>query len=180
MSSEQTPRPIMASLEAEYRRYRGLAERTFDQLDDELLVRKPSPESNSVATLVWHVSGNLESRFTNFLTEDGEKPWRAREEEFGDRVVSVSEARAKWSKGWQVLSATLGELTDDDLSRTVTIRGVDFTVCEALHRSLAHTASHVGQITYIGKMLRGEAWAYLSIAPGETAAYNRNPTREKG
>ena len=172
-------RELIASLEGEYRRYRGLAERTFDQLSDDEVGRRPTPESNSIATLAWHVSGNLESRFTNFLTEDGEKPWRAREEEFSARSITVQETKAKWARGWDVLMRTLSELNDEDLARTITIRQVHLTVREALHRSLAHTASHVGQITYIGKMLKGDAWEYLSIPPGGTAAYNENPTLEK-
>ena len=87
--------------------------------------------------------------------------------------------RVKWATGWDVLFESLAGLLDDDLTRTITIRQVPLTVGEALHRSLAHTASHVGQITYIGKMLKGGAWAYLSIPPGGTAAYNENPTLEK-
>lgn len=172
-------RTILSGIEGEFRRYRGLAERTFDQLSDEQIGHKPTPESNSIATVAWHVSGNLESRFTDFLTSDGEKPWRAREDEFADRPVAVAEVRARWAVGWDLLMEALADLEDDDLGRTVTIRNVSFTVSEALHRSLAHTASHVGQITYVGKMLSGRRWTYLSIAPGGTAAYNENPTREK-
>ena len=172
-------REIIASITGEYRRYRKQAEATFDQLDAATVCARPSAESNSIATLAWHVSGNLESRFTDFLTTDGEKEWRQREDEFAVRDVSVEELRAKWAKGWDVLMATLESLDDADLSRTVTIRGLDLTVAEALQRSLAHAASHVGQITYVGKMLRGAEWTYLSIPPGGTAAYNANPTLEK-
>lgn len=172
-------RDVIGSIEGEYRRYHGLVQGTLDQLTDAEIAQKPSVESNSIATIVWHVSGNLESRFTDFLTEDGEKPWRAREEEFEERRVTVAAIRAKWASGWEVLVSALAELTDEDLGRTVTIRQLELTVSEALHRSLAHTASHVGQIMYVGKMLKGRAWTYLSIPPGETAAYNRNPTREK-
>lgn len=172
-------RNVVASIEGEYRRYRGLAERTFEQLSDEQLVRRPSAESNSIATLIWHVAGNLESRFTDFLTTDGEKPWRDRDGEFQERHAARAELLEKWSRGWDVLMDTLAELSDEDLSRTVTIRGVALTAAEALHRLVAHTASHVGQITYVGKLLQGDAWDYLSIPPGGTAAYNANPDREK-
>jgi len=130
--------------------------------------------------VVWHVAGNLQSRFTDFLTSDGEKPWRHRETEFEDRQVSREELIEKWEAGWRTLFDALGPLADDDLSRSITIRGVPLTVCEALHRSLAHASYHVGQMTYIGKMLRGEEWAYLSIPPGGSAAYNANPVLEKG
>lgn len=178
-AEEDRMRDVIASIEAEYRRYRGMAERTLDQLTDTQIGQKPTPESNSIATLVWHVSGNLESRFTDFLTSDGEKPWRQREEEFADRPVGRAEAREKWGRGFDVLTDTLSALSDADLARTVTIRGVPHSVSEALHRSLAHTAGHSAQIAYIGKMLRGSDWDYLSIAPGGTAAYNENPDLEK-
>jgi hypothetical protein len=143
-------------------------------------VARPSDESNSIATLVWHVSGNLESRFTDFLTTDGEKEWREREDEFAVRDATPGEVREKWARGWRVLMDTLSGLTDEDLARTVTIRGVEHTVAEALHRSLAHTAYHVGQMTYQAKVLLGGDWDWLSIAPGKTSEYNRDPTREKG
>ncbi|MDA1103990.1 MAG: DUF1572 family protein [Gemmatimonadetes bacterium] len=171
-------RHIVGSIEGEYRRYRKLGSDAMAQLTALQLAAQPSPESNSIATIVWHVSGNLTSRFTDFLTEDGEKPWREREE-FAARQVEPAELSAKWDRGWEVLMAALDELTDMDLERTVRIRGVDLTVTEALHRSLAHTSSHVGQITFLAKMLKGSEWTYLSIPPGGTAAYNANPTLEK-
>lgn len=173
-------RDIIASLEAEYGRYRRLGSETLSQLDDAQLCHGPSPESNSVATLVWHVTGNLESRFTDFLTTDGEKSWRDREDEFAVRRATSREVIARWDRGWTVLSAALAALVDADLTRTVTIRGVELTVSQALHRSLAHTAYHVGQMTFLGKILRRSDWTWLSIAPGGTAAYNRDPTRETG
>lgn len=172
-------RTVVSGVEAEFRRYRELGEGTFDQVSDAEIGRRPTPESNSIATIAWHIAGNLESRFTDFLTSDGEKPWREREKEFAHRPVSVAEVRVRWAEGWSVLTAALSEIRDEDLSRTVRIRGVPFSVGEAVHRSLAHTASHVGQITYLGKMLRGPGWRYLSIEPGGTEAYNTNPTREK-
>jgi hypothetical protein len=173
-------RAVIASIEGEYRRYKSLGEGVIGQLGDEGLVVRGSSESLSIATLVRHVSGNLESRFTDFLTSDGEKPWRHRESEFEDRQVGRDELIEKWEKGWGALFGALGPLTDDDLDRNITIRGVALTVCEALHRSLAHASYHVGQMVYIGKMLRGEEWTYLSIPPGGSVAYNANPTLEKG
>ncbi|MDX1492923.1 MAG: DUF1572 family protein [Longimicrobiales bacterium] len=175
--SEQ--RAIVSSIAGEYRRYRSLGERTMDQLSDAQLQARPSGESNSIATLVWHLSGNLASRFTDFLTTDGEKPWREREDEFAVREATREELDAKWREGWNVVMAALAGLDDEDLSRTVTIRGVEHSVAEALHRSLAHTAYHVGQMTYQGKVLAGGDWNWLSIAPGATAEYNENPDREK-
>jgi uncharacterized damage-inducible protein DinB len=174
------PKHMIAAIETEYRRYKSLGEGTMGQLSDDQLLVQPTPESLSIAMIVWHVSGNLESRFTDFLTTDGEKPWRNRESEFEVRRVSRVELLAKWERGWATLFAALASLSDADLPRTVTIRGVAATVGEALERSLAHTSYHAGQMTYLGKMLRRDDWKYLSIPPGGTTAYNANPTMEKG
>src|SRR5688500_3583421 len=135
-------RTVISSIESEYRRYQRLGEESLRQLDAEALVRQPPGDGNSVAALVWHVAGNLRSRFTDFLTTDGEKTWRDRESEFAPRAVSASDVRAKWDEGWNVLWQTLSALSDADLSRTVTIRGQALSVLEALHRSLAHASYH--------------------------------------
>lgn len=172
-------RSVAGSIEAEYRRYRELAERAMDQLGIEEICREGPGGGNSIATLVWHLSGNLASRFTDFLTSDGEKPWREREEEFAPRRVSREELEQTWRAGWDVLFGALEKLDDEDLARSVSIRGVELSVIQALERSLAHTSYHVGQIVYAAKALRGDAWDYLSIPPGGTKAYNQDPTREK-
>jgi hypothetical protein len=174
------PRHVIESIEGEYRRYKSLGEGVINQLSKEELLVHGSSESLSIATLAWHVSGNLESRFTDFLTSDGEKPWRERETEFEDRAVDREQLVEKWERGWAVLLQELESLTDEDLDRSIKIRDVALSVCEALHRSLAHASYHVGQMAYIGKMLRGEEWSYLSIPPGSSVAYNANPTLEKG
>ena len=126
--------------------------------------------------LVWHISGNLKSRFTEFLRSDGEKPWRARDEEFVARSVTRAQLLAKWEEGWSVLFAALRDLNGDDLERTVTVRQQPLAVHEALHRSLSHAAYHVGQIVYIAKSLRPGQWKYMSIPPGKSEEYNKNPT----
>jgi len=174
------PRPVIASIEGEYRRYKALGEGVLEQLGREELCARPSPESNAISTLVWHVAGNLTSRFTDFLTADGEKPWRDREDEFAVRDASPEEVRARWADAWSVLLDTLAGLEDTHLERSVTIRGVELTVAEALHRSLAHTAGHVMQMMYVGKLLKGGGWSYLTIPPGGTSAYNENPDMERG
>lgn len=172
-------RDIVGSIQSEYVRYKGLADKSLEQVDESDL-SKPGPNgNNSLAVIAWHVSGNLKSRFTDFLTSDGEKAWRHRDEEFDDRAVSRAEMQVKWSEGWNVLFATLDTLTDEDLHRTVTIRGQQLHVHDALHRSLAHTASHVGQIIYLAKSLRGSEFSTLSIPRGQSAAYNQNPTKER-
>lgn len=172
-------RDVLSAVEGEYRRYRKIGLGAIEQLNGGQLCTRPSEESLSIATLVWHVSGNLASRFTDFLTTDGEKEWRQRDDEFAVRTVPVSEVVERWDAGWAVLEAALADLNDEDLARTITVRGVELSVLQALQRSLAHTSYHVGQITFIGKMLAGDGWTYLSIPPGGTSAYNAAPTMEK-
>jgi uncharacterized damage-inducible protein DinB len=164
---------LITSIESEYRRYKALAERALEQVSESQLSTPGPAEGNSLAVVCWHLSGNLRSRFTDFLTSDGEKPWRQRDEEFETRTVSRAELMAKWEQGWKVLLDALAGLTDEALDRTVTIRGQALRVHEALHRSLAHTSYHVGQIVYLAKALRGEGWTYLSIPPGQSDDFTR-------
>jgi uncharacterized damage-inducible protein DinB len=170
---------IVESIKAEYLRYKTLAEGAIDQLDDSDLSREGPNGGNSIATICWHIAGNLKSRFTDFLSSDGEKPWRSREEEFRQREVSRAEWRQKWEDGWKTLLDTLSGLTDDDLKKTVTIRQQPLLVHEALHRSLSHASYHVGQIVYVAKGFAGTDWKYLSIPPGQSDAYNKAPKYEK-
>ena len=156
-------RDLIESIRGEYERYKWLGERAVRQVQDDELSRPGPNGSSSLAIVCWHVSGNLRSRFTDFLTTDGEKPWRHREEEFDDRAVTRDEFLAKWEEGWRVLFGALEGLTDDHLRATVKIRGEALKVHEALHRSLAHTAYHVGQMVYLAKAFRGDQWASLSI-----------------
>jgi hypothetical protein len=170
---------LIASIRGEYERYKGLAESSFAQVEEPQLSAAGSDTDNSIATICWHISGNLQSRFTDFLTSDGEKPWRNREEEFDPRPVTRAELQAKWAQGWQTLFEALDGLTDAQLADTVSIRGQQLKVHEALHRSLAHTSYHVGQIVYLSKSFAGAGWRSLSIPRGESSAYNQNPTRER-
>ena len=155
---------IIGSIRAEYLRYKKLAEGAIAQLDDAQLTASTGPATaNSIAVICWHVSGNLRSRFTDFLTSDGEKPWRNREEEFDDRTVPRRDLLEKWEQGWAVLLAALDRLDDSQLERTVTIRNEAMPVHAALHRSLAHVSYHVGQIVYLAKAMCGDRWTSLSI-----------------
>jgi len=172
-------RILVESIRAEFTRYKALAEGAMGQLGPDALCAAPFPEGNSVAVIAWHISGNLSSRFTDFLTADGEKPWRHREEEFAARSVTTEELSAKWEKGWSVLLETLGALGDEDLSRTVTIRKQPLAVHEALLRSLAHVSYHVGQIVSAGRSFKTSDWRFLSIPPGQSEAYNQQPAFEK-
>ena len=161
------------SIRAEYLRYKALGQGAFDQLDDAQLSAQSDSESNSIAVIVWHISGNLRSRFTDFLTTDGEKPWRRRDEEFETRTVTRAELLEKWEQGWTTILGTLDTLTDAHLGQMVMIRSQPLTVRDSLLRSLAHTSYHVGQIVYIAKSMRDAAWKSLSIPKGESAAFNR-------
>jgi len=172
-------RAVVASIEVEFRRYKQLAEAAMGQMSEEQLGQIVGISGNSLATIAWHISGNLRSRFTDFLDTDGEKPWRDRETEFFPRQATHAEMLAFWEQGWQAVSKALASLMDSDLTRTVTIRNQPLPVLDALHRSLAHTSFHVGQIVFLGKALRGPDWKYLTIPPGKSAEYNRNPTHER-
>ena len=164
---------ITDSIRTAFGRDRGLAERALEQLSDEELVASGPGGANSIATIVWHMGANLESRFTDFLTTDGEKPWREREEEFLPRHVTRPVLMDRWNAGWTCLDNSLDPLDDADLSRTVHIRNEPMTVADALMRALAHAAYHVGQIVYVARGVRGGEWQWLSIAPGGTEAFNR-------
>lgn len=169
---------VVESLRGEFRRYKALAESAIQQVADDDL-SAPSPGGgNSIAVLCWHISGNLRSRFTDFLTSDGEKPWRHRDEEFDDRPVTRGELLAKWEQGWTALLETLDSLHDEDLTATVSIRGQAMLAHQAFHRALAHVASHVGQIVFVAKALRGSDWKTLSIPRGQSETYNRRPGDE--
>jgi hypothetical protein len=169
---------LIKSIEAEFLRYKALAESALEQVPEQALSQPGPSNGNSLAVICWHVSGNFKSRFTDFLNSDGEKPWRNREEEFSPRTVSRAELMSKWSDGWGVLSGVLHGLTDADLTRTIQIRGQSMLVHEALHRSLGHFSYHVGQIVYLAHALCGKDWRYLTIPPGGSAAYNANPQFE--
>ena len=153
--------------------YKSLGERAFAQLDDEEIHLEPADQANSVAIIVKHLWGNMMSRWTNFLTEDGEKEWRNRDEEFESTIKSRQEFNEKWEEGWHAFLGALRALNEEDLNKTVFIRNEGHTVMDAIHRQLAHYASHIGQIIYLGKIIKGEEWQTLSIAKGESKAYNQ-------
>jgi hypothetical protein len=173
-------RTIIASIEAEWRRYKILADDALLQVRDEELGLAGPGDGNSIAVVMAHLAGNLKSRFTDFLTADGEKPWRDRDSEFTPRPgIARGKILAVWNDGWETLFAALAPLTDGDLARTVTIRGESFLVIEALHRLLPHASYHVGQIVYLAKAFRGKEWNCLTIPLGKSQEYNQNPTHEK-
>ncbi|QDU89235.1 DinB superfamily protein [Pirellulimonas nuda] len=149
-----------------------LAERAAAQLSDEQLHTALHAETNSVAVIMKHVAGNLRSRWTDFLTADGEKPWRNRDDEFIDTLTSRSEVLADWQGGWEACLGSLGRLTADDFSREVTIRGERLSVPLAVGRSLAHCGYHAVQIVLISRILVGDGWETLTIARGGSQQHN--------
>ncbi|ALC88971.1 hypothetical protein AM500_03515 [Bacillus sp. FJAT-18017] len=147
------------------------AESAMEQLSLEELHYTPNGESNSIAVLVKHMSGNLKSRFSSFLTEDGEKPDRRRDEEFIGAFKSKEELLRTWNAGWNILFETLDDMTDDDLARTITIRSEPYSAINAIQRAVIHQSGHVGQIVYIAKMIKGDSWQTLSIARGQSEKF---------
>lgn len=168
---------LIADFRSEYTRYRQTAEKAMRQMPDALLNRVPAPDANSAAMIVRHMSGNFVSRFTNFLTEDGEKPTRDRDAEFVDRTYTRDEVEELWAKGFAVLEDAIGSLGDADLQRVVTIRNQPMTVHAALARSLAHLSYHVGQIVLLARIYASGPWESLSIPKGQSKSYNAAPHR---
>jgi len=164
----------------EFARYRSIAEKAIGQVpDEEDLNRVLGEENNSIAIVMRHIGGNLRSRFTDFLTSDGEKPWRNRDTEFENRQFTRDELNAVWRGGWEVLERELSGLSDADLHRQVSIRGQSLTVSAALARSVAHIAYHVGQIVLLARIVKERDWQWISIPKGKSEEYNKAPDKEK-
>ena len=156
-----------------FRDYKKLGERAFAQLDDEDFFRTIDENSNSVAVIIKHIAGNMISRWTDFLTSDGEKPERNRDLEFVMLPETTKEDMlAYWETGWKCTFAAIEPLTADDLLRTITIRGQEHTAMQAITRQVAHYANHVGQIVYLAKHLKGSDWQSLSVPKNKSAEFN--------
>ncbi|MES2005346.1 MAG: DUF1572 family protein [Bacteroidota bacterium] len=154
-----------------FRYYKELGDKTFEQIAEPAFFFQPSSESNSIAVIIQHMYGNMLSRWTNFLTEDGEKEWRRRDAEFEPMQCSKQDLLAFWNDGWKCMLDTLENLTPQDLTKTVTIRTEPLSVYDAILRQLAHYPYHVGQIVYIGHLVKNEQWASLSIPKGNSTQY---------
>lgn len=164
---------FLESAHDEFRRYKRLGEKAIEQVRDDAGLRwSPDPESNSIAIVVKHIAGNMISRWTDFLTTDGEKPTRNRDFEFVDDLSSRAELLDVWERGWKCLFEALAPLTEADLQRTVYIRGEAHTVLQAINRQIGHYAYHVGQIVWIAKHLQSGSWNSLSIPRGKSADYS--------
>jgi hypothetical protein len=155
-----------------FRNYKKLAERAIEQVNEDEYFRAIDEESNSIAVVVKHIGGNLRSRWTDFLTSDGEKADRHRDSEFVAESDTRESVEQLWETGWNALFGTLESLTIEDFGRTVQIRGEDYSVIKAMNRALAHTAYHVGQITYLAKHFRASGWKTLSVPRGQSGEFN--------
>lgn len=152
--------------------YKELGDKTFAQLSDEQLFWQFNEESNSIAVIVKHIAGNMLSRWTDFLTEDGEKEWRNRDAEFVNDFKTKKEVVDFWERGWKCLFDALHQITEENVHSTIYIRGEAHSVLDAVLRQLAHYPYHIGQIVYVAKMLRNEDWKTLSIARNQSSEFN--------
>ena len=160
--------------------YKKLSDDTFSQLENKDIQWQYNSESNSIAIIVKHLVGNMLSRWTNFLTEDGEKDWRHRDTEFEYPYFSKDDMIDAWDKGWDCLFSALKPLQDDDFERIIHIRNQGHTVTEAINRQLGHYSYHIGQIVFLGKMIKGEHWESLSIPKENSSEFNKDKfTKDK-
>jgi len=153
--------------------YKKMAERAMEQVTDEQLFATLDEEMNSIAIIVKHMTGNMRSRWTNFLTRDGEKPDRNRDTEFVDPPATREELLKIWNEGWESVFHALDPLTDSDLERKVTIRGEPHSVMQAINRQIAHYSYHVGQIVYLGRHFAGDKWQSLTIPKRKSTEFNK-------
>ena len=159
--------------------YKMLGDNTFAQLEGEDFFWQMNEESNSIAIIVKHLWGNMLSRWTDFLTSDGEKEWRQREAEFDADIKDVKELLEKWEAGWSCLFSALDSVNEDNFDTQILIRNQAHTIVEAVLRQLSHYCYHVGQIVYLGRMMKGAAWKSLSIPRGGSKAFNKKKFESK-
>jgi hypothetical protein len=163
----------LESAQLEFERYKTYGDKVFGQLSQEELFWQPSITDNSIAIIIKHVSGNMLSRWTNFLSQDGEKSWRNRDDEFENPPKTKQELLDLWEKGWTCLFDALDSINSSNFDAPIKIRGQQHTIPQAINRQLAHYASHVGQIVFIGKMIKKNDWVSLTIAKGQSKTFNQ-------
>lgn len=173
MTSNFMDTKYLESVKKQFAYYKKLGDQTFAQVKEEDLFWQYNPASNSIAIIVKHIWGNMLSRWTDFLTTDGEKDFRDRDGEFEATIQSKAELLEKWEVGWKCLFDNINPLVDAQMAETIYIRNMGHTVTEAINRQLAHYAYHVGQIVFIGRMITGENWTSLSIPKGQSKRYNQ-------
>lgn len=163
-----------------FRNYKRLAERAIEQVSDEEFFALIDNEANSIAIIVKHIAGNLRSRWTDFLTSDGEKPDRNRDSEFELIEDTRHSLMDYWNNGWQTLFDAIESLTPDDFAKTITIRGEDHTVIEAINRQLTHYSYHIGQIVLLAKHFKSSDWRTLSVPKNRSAEFNKHVAEKNG
>lgn len=171
MNTEQSSN-YLTSAHKQFEYYKLLGEKTMAQLSDDELFWQANATSNSIAIIVKHLWGNMRSRWVDFLTSDGEKEWRDRDTEFEADIKTREELMQKWEEGWQTVFGALASITPANFDTIVYIRNMGHTISEAVNRQMAHYAYHVGQMVFLGKLLKGDQWQSLSIAKGESKTYN--------
>lgn len=180
-SRQSLPQHYLEDALGNFRAYKQLAEKALAQLSDEELFVALDEESNSIAVLMKHIAGNMFSRWTDFLTSDGEKPNRNRDAEFViDAATTREQLTQYWESGWQTLFGALEPLTEEDFQRYVLIRGEKHSIIEAINRQLTHYASHIGQILFLAKHFRSTEWRSLSIPRNKSAAFNAHMDQKAG
>ena len=168
---------IIESIKVEFLKYKRIGEGALKQVPDNGFNKSFGEGNNSITVIVRHISGNLTSRFTDFLSSDGEKQWRNRDGEFETVELDRAGIIKSWNDGWKVLLDTLETLTDDDMEKTVTLYGKELRALGAIHQALTHLSYHVGQIVIIARSFAGDNWQTLSIAKGKSSEYNKNQTK---
>ncbi len=169
---------LLKDITSRLKYYKTLGDNSFLQIKDADFFYQPNEESNSIAIIIQHLYGNMMSRFTNFLTEDGEKGWRKRDAEFEPMEMTKQDLLDCWNTGWALVVNTLDSLTPADMTKQITIRGEKMFVYDALLRQLAHYPYHVGQIVYLARMQAGNNWKSLSIPKGGSEAFNAQETKD--
>lgn len=157
-----------------FKQYQIIGEKALTQIEDVSFFSKHNETSNSVSNIIMHLHGNMLSRWTDFLSSDGEKEWRNRDQEFEDQNLDKNQVMQKWLEGWECLYSAMAPLTEDDLQKTIFIRHQPQTVLEAIQRQIAHYAYHIGQLVYISKMYSKNDWNSMSIPKGKSNEYNQN------
>jgi hypothetical protein len=161
------------SIKKQFEYYKSVGEKTFDQLDEKDLFWQYNEESNSIAIIVNHLWGNMKSRWTDFLTSDGEKEWRNRDLEFESVIKTKNELLTKWNEGWEYLFDALNSISQKNFDTKVYIRNQEHSIIEAVNRQFAHYSYHIGQIVYVGRMIKGNEWKSLTIPKGKSSDFNK-------
>ncbi|MEE9361428.1 MAG: DUF1572 family protein [Cellulophaga sp.] len=162
------------SITKQFEYYKSVGEKTFSQLEEKDLLWQFNQESNSIAIIVNHLSGNMKSRWTDFLTSDGEKEWRNRDMEFESVIKTKAELLEKWEDGWECLFTAINAINSDNFKTEIYIRNQAHSIIEAINRQLSHYSYHIGQIVYIGRMIKAEKWKSLTIPKGKSSDFNKD------